>query len=395
MAVTHVAQRPGFVQAVACLPVQIQCPLVAGNGLVVVAELVVGVPEAVPGHGLSVHVGGFVQAQRTLTVVDALLVLSEQGVVPAQAVEAPRLSGLVVRGLEEGESSLLMGEGVAVPDLPLVHVRDVAVGAGLTDVVAILLVQPKSAPEVVVGVLVPADPGVRPGKSTVDPSLAAAVGQSAYGFQRDPQRRGEILPMTHPIQHRLQGPGKLPAVRLVPVVGGVAGGGHQHLAFGSEPGERRSLVVGTVEDDPGLDGGERQRRPRRVEHAVGGHGGMQVVVEHPKGCRVPVNGAVVRLGEFRGVDTQQVVGPVPAGSVLGHQVGAGQLGEQPACLPQLDSGQAGGRPDRDIGPGMDAEQPEEPGGGRAERQVGPGEHRPDVGGRLAAGEHVEAVPGLA
>jgi hypothetical protein len=54
--VTEVAQSNGFVEAVGKFAVQAECPLVAGGGLSEVAEVVLGVAQAVPGSCLALAV---------------------------------------------------------------------------------------------------------------------------------------------------------------------------------------------------------------------------------------------------------------------------------------------------------------------------------------------------
>ena len=72
--------------------------------------------------------------------------------------------------------------------------------------------------------------------------------------------------------------------------------------------------------------------------------------------------AVGVVGLLGGVGTQQVVEGVPAGDVLGDQVGAGQFAQQVAGVGLSYGGEAGGGGDADVGAGVDAQQPEHPRG---------------------------------
>ena len=84
--------------------------------------------------------------------------------------------------------------------------------------------------------------------------------------------------------------------------------------------------------------------PARVEQPVGGVGGVGVVVEHAGSARLGgrrLGSSVV--GQVGGVGAEQVVQGVPAGRVLGEQVGAGQLGQQPPDLGRGAAGEAGRR----------------------------------------------------
>jgi hypothetical protein len=76
----------------------------AGGSLVVAAEVVVGVAEAVPGVGLSVRVSEpFVDLERLVAGGDGLLEVSELGVVPADHVKGLGLPAGVVDGSAELE----------------------------------------------------------------------------------------------------------------------------------------------------------------------------------------------------------------------------------------------------------------------------------------------------
>ncbi len=57
--VAEMVQDFGFQVAVADGPGEFQRGLVAGDGLLVVAQMMVGVADAVPGAGLAVTVAGF------------------------------------------------------------------------------------------------------------------------------------------------------------------------------------------------------------------------------------------------------------------------------------------------------------------------------------------------
>lgn len=84
------------------------------------------------------------------------------------------------------------------------------------------------------------------------------------------------------------------------------------------------------------------------------------------------------------------MGAVAARQVLADQVRAAQLADQRPPGPQRDAGQARRPGDRDVGAGMDRQQPEEPGGRGRECLVGPGEDGTQAGLRVVAVEAVQA-----
>src|SRR5690348_7690100 len=101
-AVVDVAQtieRACLVIPVGELPAQVEGPFVAGDGALVIAELVVDVAEAIPGGGLPVEFpGGPAAGQRLPAVGDGLPVVPEPRVAVTGVVEAHDLQGLVADG---------------------------------------------------------------------------------------------------------------------------------------------------------------------------------------------------------------------------------------------------------------------------------------------------------
>src|SRR3954447_2999033 len=96
LAIAQVDERLSLAGQVAELADQRDRPVVAGDGALVLAQVVVDVAEAVPGPGLRVQVaepGG--QRDRLLAVPQRLPVVAEQGQVPAQRVQRPALADLV------------------------------------------------------------------------------------------------------------------------------------------------------------------------------------------------------------------------------------------------------------------------------------------------------------
>jgi hypothetical protein len=102
--------------------------------------------------------------------------------------------------------------------------------------------------------------------------------------------------------------------------------------------------------------------------------GVQVVIQHPLSCRVLVGAGVMVAGLRSGIGAEQVVEGEPARDVLGDEVGVGQAGQHQPCVCERDGGQAGGCGRGDAGPGVQAEQPEQPRRRVAELPAGPGEH---------------------
>lgn len=86
--VAEVGERDGFEIAVTESSVQLEGMLVAGDGLMVVAEVVVGVAEAIPCVGLTVAIAELLQqGEGLLAGREGLLVFAELCMTPADRVE--------------------------------------------------------------------------------------------------------------------------------------------------------------------------------------------------------------------------------------------------------------------------------------------------------------------
>lgn len=86
-------ERVGLVEAVREFAVEVDGALIARDGSLVLAELVVDVAEAVPGGRLPVALAQLPdRVQRLLAGRDGLLVIAEQGLAEADAVEGRRLA---------------------------------------------------------------------------------------------------------------------------------------------------------------------------------------------------------------------------------------------------------------------------------------------------------------
>ena len=117
----------GFLVPVSEVAEQVQGVPLAGDGLIVMAEVMVGVAQAVPGGGLALPVAEFAQQDEgVLAVEERPRVVAEQGMVPADRVQGPGQSVLVAGGPEQLERLQVVGERLVVTALNL---QDDAEGA--------------------------------------------------------------------------------------------------------------------------------------------------------------------------------------------------------------------------------------------------------------------------
>ena len=86
---------------------------------------------------------------------------------------------------------------------------------------------------------------------------------------------------------------------------------------------------------------------------------------------------------------------VAAGIAFGEQVGPDQLGEEALRASHRDAAEAGGGVAGEVRPGVEPEQPQQPGRVRAQHPVRPGEHVAQVRGRVTAGQGGQGVGRLA
>jgi len=120
-------------------------------------------------------------------------------------------------------------------------------------------------------------------------------------------------------------------------------GAQEHLVLGGEPGKTVVVVGEGFRGHAGVRRRELDRCPGRTEQLGGGVRGVQVVIEEPVQRGPALIVAVMGVGLFAGVGTQQVMQGVSAGCGLGEQVCPGQLDQQ-AAGPDRRPGRPGAAP---------------------------------------------------
>ena len=169
--------------------------------------------------------------------------VAEQGVVPADRVEGVGLPGRWPAARNRSRACWAWSSASLVAALPLAHMGEAVVGVGLPDPVAGLGGQVEGVPQLGVGVVEAAQPGVGAGEDAVGAGLRGRVAQPLGGGHRGPLGGGPVVPVPAPVEEGVEGPGQLPGVGVEPGGGGVLDGGEQHAVLGGEPGQRL-LVVG-------------------------------------------------------------------------------------------------------------------------------------------------------
>lgn len=122
--------------------------------------------------------------------------------------------------------------------------------------------------------------------------------------------------------------------------------------------------------------------------------GEQIVIEHAAQCVAPfllaVPLAVLGTGEFVRIRAQEVMEAVSARGLLGEEVRARQFGQQGTDPDGWAVRECGGRVCPDVRPGMQGQEPEQPGRFAGQSAVRPAEHCPHICRRVEAVEGVEA-----
>src|SRR3954469_736910 len=211
--VAEMIERVGFIEAVGEFPVEADGLLVARDGSLVLAELVMDVAEAVPGGGLPVVIarlpGG---VQRLLAGRDGLLVVTEQGMTEADGVEGHCLARQVLCRAEKIKGTQGVAKRVRGTLLPFGQPREAVVNSRLADVVADRLELPQGVLELRVGVVEAAGPGVTEGETVPGVGLPGRIAGPAGGGQRGVLGPGVVRPGSAADPGRAQHPGELPRV---------------------------------------------------------------------------------------------------------------------------------------------------------------------------------------
>ena len=316
--------------------------------------------------------------------------VADLGAEPGHGTERRPLPQPVASGAEEVESLLRVVERVGGAVEPFQRTGDVQVDLCLADLVAEFAVQVEGAQQVGVAVVEVGEIEVGTGEAAVGVRLRGPVAQPLGGGERRLLDGEPVLPVPLPVQEVGQAPRELPGVLVGPGTSGELHGVDEHPVFGSEPRERLVIRAEVLGGHARLGRRERALIPAGAQHERRRHRGVQVV--EPVRDGTPFGVAVLGGGEFARVGAQQVVIRVPAGHVLGEQVGAGQLGQRRAHLSRRHTGEARRGGGGDVRPRVQRKPPEQLRRVRAQPVVRPREHRPHVGGLVVTRERVEAAP---
>lgn len=184
--------------------------------------------------------------------------VAEHGLGPAHPVEGVGLADRVAGQPGQLQRTPVVAQRLVVAALPLPDVREVVVRVGLADQVAGHFVQPQGVAQLGAG-------------------LGRLVARAAGGQHGGALGGGPVPPVPLPVQEGGERPGQPPRV----------GGrceverSEQHLMLGGEPGQRGVVVVVLLRADLRGRRGQGDRVADRVEQAIGGVRGVQVMLHDP------------------------------------------------------------------------------------------------------------------
>ena len=188
--------------------------------------------------------------------------------------------------------------------------------------------QVERAPQVVVGLVVPSEPGAGETEAAVRVALTRPVPDAGRGGERDALRAEPVLPVPLPVQETGNGPGESPGVALEPGPRRERYGGEQDGDLGGEPRRGGRPAPGSLRRHARPWRREADLAEVRVQREVGGVCGVQAVVEQPVNGGTTLGRRLSVVGEAGSVRAQQVVERVTPVRVLGEEVRPGQLAEQ-------------------------------------------------------------------
>lgn len=213
LGVAKVVENSGLVVAVADFSEQGEGLLVATDGILVVAEVVVRVAEVVERVCLAAPVTILPEIGECLLAgIQGMLILAEQGVSPGYVTKGVSLpcttaGGTVQRVCLQGvaKRSFVVALILVSPDQP-------AMSVGLANLVAEFTEHNQGLPQVDACLAVAAEPAVADSESFVRMSFALPVSVIPRGIQGDFLDGGQVVPAPSPVEVIHQRPGELPGV---------------------------------------------------------------------------------------------------------------------------------------------------------------------------------------
>lgn len=236
VAVTEVGESHRLRREVAELASDAERAVVARGGLRMVAELMLGDAQAVPGISLENAVADLgVEVEGALAEGAGKLKVAKKTVVETDVVQCFRLSCLVTDSPVELHGLLGVVERVGVMSPPEAKEAETAMDLGLAQAVAQLPVQTETVRVVDGDLIVITERTAGIGQEAAGYCLGRGVTEACRGGERGPLRGGvQVVPSYR--QKGRHGPGDLPGMGIPPGSGGKGDGDQQHLTLSVEPG---------------------------------------------------------------------------------------------------------------------------------------------------------------
>ena len=235
--------------------------------------------------------------------------------------------------------------------------RERVMGERLVGVVVVEAGDGEGPAQVIDRLVQPPQIGVGTSETPVRADVAGGVGEVLRGDRTGLAHGEQVVAVPPPVVEGEHGAGQLPDAAMPSVGDRDALGGQQARVFGVAPGQGRRGIGQRAGEAAGHGRIEPDGLAVGVHELVGGVGGVQVEVDDPAQCRLPVGSGLILAGPVGGVEPDQIVHPSPAGNMLVHQ---GNLVQRPQHPPDRVEGQAGeggrGR-QADVRPGASPSRP--------------------------------------
>lgn len=221
--------------SVAEFVVEVKSLLIAGGGVLIAAEVMMDVAEAVESVGQAAAIPQFsLQGKCLLAQGQGLVLVSELAAIPADVIERVGLPGAVPGGEVQAEGPLGMVQCIGGTILIVKHPAEHQVGFGLAGLIAELRELGQRLLEMDARFRMAAEPLAGARDALAGEGFAPPTGVVSWSGQGEVLGDGKVVPLPlagEVVSHR---PGQLPGV-CAPSTGCQLNGGEQHRVLDVEP----------------------------------------------------------------------------------------------------------------------------------------------------------------
>ena len=224
--VSEVDQCLGLVVRLAEVLIQLDCFLIARDGLVVVSEVVLGLTKAVECISLVELIPDLpLQVQGTLAIAETVAIVTQLNMEPANSIEGSSLTRAMPGSRKQPQGSLCMRECLEVATLAIKQPRHRTMGMRLTDMVGEASVKIQCLQQVLLRIAVVLDADVGISEAAMGNRLTAKIGPTLGRPQGHRLGSNRVMPTPTALEKGSQCPGQLPGVSIEAAVHSLPNGG--------------------------------------------------------------------------------------------------------------------------------------------------------------------------